>query len=81
MLEHDLRVWNVDLDELKATLRNAGHNELEGIVGTMAETFLEQGEERGLVKDLAEGKAEAFLRQAPIIVGTPAGVLEPRRRH
>ncbi len=73
VLEYVLRVYNVDLEELRINLRNEGHAELEATVGTIAQTLLEQGEERGLAKGLAEGraqgKAETFLRQARIRFG------------
>ncbi len=56
------------LGELTARLREGGHNEMEALVGTIAETLLEQGEARGLRRGLAagkaEGKAEALLRLA-----------------
>ncbi len=48
VLEYVLRVYNVDQDSLRATLRTGGHNELEALMGTIAETLLEQGEARGL---------------------------------
>lgn len=81
LFEYILRVYGVDLDELLRTLRNLGHTELEAIVGTIAETLLEQGEKRGLAKGqalglakgealgLAKGKAETLLRQAGIRFG------------
>ncbi len=66
VLEYVLRVYNVDLDALRATLRTGGHNELEALMGTIAETLLEQGkaeglkagEARGLARGEAKGKAE-----------------------
>ena len=68
VLEYVLRVYDVDLGELTARLREGGHNEMEALVGTIAETLLEQGEARGLRRGLAagkaEGKAEALLRLA-----------------
>ncbi len=73
VIEYILRVYSVGLDELRTTLRNQGHNELEAIMGTIAETLLEQGEARGLsrgrLEGLAEGKAETFLRQARVRFG------------
>ncbi len=45
-------------------LRNAGHNELEATVGTIAETLLEQGKAVGLSEGRAAGKAETLLRLA-----------------
>ncbi len=71
VLEYVLRVYNVDMDDLRALLRTGGHNELEALVGTIAETLLEQGEARGLAKGearglakgKAEGKAETLRRQ------------------
>ena len=64
VLEYVLRVYDVDLGELTARLRAGGHNEMEALVGTIAETLLEQGEARGLRRGLAAGKAEALLRLA-----------------
>ena len=72
VLEYVLRVYDVDLDGLKTALRNGGHNELEAIMGTIAETLLEQGEARGLAKGealglskgIATGKAETLIRLA-----------------
>ncbi len=67
VLEYVLRVYNVDMDDLRATLRTGGHSEMEALVGTIAETLLEQGkaegEARGLAKGKAEGKAETLRRQ------------------
>ncbi|MDE0524879.1 MAG: Rpn family recombination-promoting nuclease/putative transposase [Boseongicola sp.] len=65
-LEYVVRVYDLEPDELKTLLRNEGHDELEAIVGTIAETLLEQGEARGLAKGeargLSKGKAESLLR-------------------
>ena len=58
VLEYVLRVYSLDLGELRARLRAEGHNELEAIVGTIAETLLEQGEVRGLAKGEALGLAK-----------------------
>ena len=72
-LEYVVRVYDLDLDDLRTILRNAGYNEMEATVGTIAETLLEQGEERGLAKGealgLSKGKAETFLSQARIKFG------------
>ena len=65
MIEYILRVHPLRLEDLKTMLRSAGYNELEAIVDTIAETLLEQGEERGLIK----GKANAFLLLARIKFG------------
>ena len=65
LFEYILHVYKEDLDELLSMLRNEGQTELEAIVGTIAETLLEQGEMRGLAK----GKAETLLRQAGIRFG------------
>ena len=58
-----------------------GHTESEAIVGTIADTLLEQGEARGLAKGLArglakgerlgiaKGKAETLIRLAGIRFG------------
>ena len=72
-LEYVVRVYDLDLDELRTILRNAGHNDMEADVGTIADTLLEQGEERGLTRGLkqgrAEGKAETLLRLARMRFG------------
>jgi hypothetical protein len=84
-MEYVLRVYDLGLEELRTRLRNEGHNEMEALVGTIAETLLEQGEVRGLAKGealglakgealglskgRAQGKAETFLRQARIRFG------------
>lgn len=66
VLEYVLRVYNVEFGELRTRLRDAGHTELEALVGTIAETLIEQGieqgEARGLLKGRAEGKAETLIR-------------------
>ncbi len=85
ILEYILRVYNVDLDNLRILLRNQGHTELEATMGTIAETLLKQGEALGRSKGEAlgrskgealgrskgrlEGKAETFLRQARVRFG------------
>ena len=73
LFEYIIRVYKEDPDELLSMLRNEGQTELEAIVGTIAETLLEQGEMRGLAKGealgLAKGKAETLLRQAGIRFG------------
>ena len=66
-LEYVVRVYDLELDELRTILRNAGHNEMEAIVGTIAETLLERGEERGF---------DAFLPAESLVE-----VFEPRRPH
>lgn len=60
VLEYVLRVYNVELGELKTRLRDAGHSEPEALVGTIAETLIEQGEARGLLKAKVEGKAKGW---------------------
>ncbi len=77
ILEYVLRVYDIGLEELRTTLRDQGHDEMEAIVGTIAETLLQQGEARGLSKGLlegraegrAEGKAETLLRLARLRFG------------
>ena len=62
LLEYVLQVYNVTQDELQTTLHEAGYHDLEALVGTIAETLLEQGEARGLAKGRVEGKAEILTR-------------------
>ncbi len=69
VLEYVLRVYNVDLEELRTILRDGGHNEMEALVGTIAETLLDQGEARGLDRGRTEGKVETLLRLARIRFG------------
>ena len=80
-MEYVLRVYDLGLEELRTILRNEGHNEMEALVGTIAETLLEQGEVRGLAKGealglakgkalgLAKGKAESLLHLARVKFG------------
>ena len=76
-MEYVLRVYDLGMEELRTRLRNEGHNEMEALVGTIAETLLEQGEVRGLAKGraqgealgLAKGKAETFLHLAQVKFG------------
>jgi hypothetical protein len=72
-MEYVLRVYDLGLEELRTRLRNEGHNEMEALVGTIAETLLEQGEVRGLAKGealgLAKGKAETLLHLARVKFG------------
>ena len=58
ILEYVVRTYDdVDIDDLKAALLREGHTELEVVMGTIAETLLEQGSERGFAKGKAEGLA------------------------
>ena len=66
ILEYVVRTYDdVEIDGLKAALLQQGHKKLEALVGTIAETLLEQGTERGFAKGKAEGKAEG---QADILL-------------
>ncbi len=55
-----------DMDALQANLRAAGFDEMEGLVGTIAEALMERGEARGLERGKAEGleqgKADGLTR-------------------
>ena len=63
VIEYILRVYdNVDIEGISEALRRENASDLEAYVGTIADTLLEQGEARGLVKGLAEGKAETLTR-------------------
>ncbi len=44
-----------DMDALRANLRAAGFDEMEGLVGTIAEALMERGEARGLKRGEARG--------------------------
>ena len=50
------------MDALRANLRAAGFDEMEGLVGTIAEALMERGEARGLEQGLEQGKAEGLKR-------------------
>ena len=64
ILEYVVRTYDdVEIDGLKAALLQQGHTELEALVGTIAETLLEQGSERGFAKGMAEGKADTLRMQ------------------
>ena len=59
ILEYVVRTYDdVEIDGLKAAMRQQGHTELEALVGTIAETLLKQGAERGFIEGKAEGKVE-----------------------
>ena len=55
-----------DMDALRANLRAAGFDEMEGLVGTIAEALMERGEARGLKRGkavgLEQGKAVGLTR-------------------
>ena len=51
---------DADMDALRANLRAAGVDEMEGLMGTMAEALMEQGMERGLERGLERGKIEGL---------------------
>ena len=69
---------DADMDALRANLRAAGVDEMEGLMGTMAEALmvqgkarglergkiegLERGLERGKIEGLEQGKAESLTR-------------------
>ena len=49
---------DADMDALEANLRAAGVDEMEGLMGTMAEALMVRGKARGL----EQGKAEVLMR-------------------
>ena len=51
-----------DMDALRANLRAAGFDEMEGLVGTIAEALMERGEARGLKRGLERGEARGLER-------------------
>ncbi len=51
-----------DLEVLRAGLREAGYDEMEGLVGTIAEALMEQGKARGLAEGEARGLAKGLER-------------------
>ncbi len=75
ILEYILRVYDDDMDTLRTLLRNEGQNELEELMGTIAETLLKQGEALGIKKGEALGikKGEALGK-----AGTLTRLLERR---
>ena len=63
ILEHILSTRNnVTLAGLQSELQQEGFYELEALVGTIAETLLKQGEERGLAMGEKRGLAEGVER-------------------
>ena len=64
IMEYILRVYDdLDIAEFRQRLRQVDMAEdLEAIVGTIADTLLEQGSEQGFAKGLAEGKADDLSR-------------------
>ena len=63
VLEYVLRVYNVELGELRTRLRDAGHTELEALVGTIADTLIKQGIEQGEARGLLKGEAHGAERK------------------
>ena len=53
---------DADMDALRENLRAAGGNEMEGLMGTLAEALIERGKARGLAEGLEQGKAEGLTR-------------------
>ncbi len=51
-----------EMDALRANLRAAGFDEMEGLVGTIAEALMERGEARGLERGLKRGEARGLER-------------------
>ena len=91
ILEYLLRVYhNVSMDRLRESLRRDGHEDLETLVGTIAESLLRQGEERGLAegearglargeeRGMAKGKAETLARLLERRFGTLPGNIRNR---
>ena len=61
LLEYVVRTYDdVDIDALKSALLREGHEKLEVVMGTIAETLLEQGSEQGFAKGLAAGEAKGL---------------------
>ena len=52
-----------EMDALRANLRAAGFDEMEGLVGTIAEALMERGEARGLERGKAEGLTRLLERR------------------
>ncbi len=51
-----------EMDALRANLRAAGFDEMEGLVGTIAEALMERGEARGLKRGLERGLEQGLER-------------------
>ncbi len=51
-----------EMDALRANLRAAGFDEMEGLVGTIAEALMERGEARGLKRGLEQGLEQGEAR-------------------
>ena len=73
VLNYIVRVMNTRPAALEAALRRAKPERWENLMGTIAETWIEQGEARGKAVGIAEGeargKAETFLRLARLRFG------------
>ena len=73
LLHYIVRVMNTQPVTLETALRQAKPERWETLMGTIAETWMEQGEARGKAVGIAEGeargKAEAFLRLAHLKFG------------
>ncbi len=79
VVEYILRVYDVDMEDLKAALRRDGQREMEALMGTIADTLIKQGhedgraegraegvkagEQRGLTRGREEGRADTLRRQ------------------
>ena len=72
ILEYVIRIYAVDIDQVRATLRQTGNTELEALMDTIADNLLKQGRAEGeahgkmvgFAEGKAEGKVETFLRLA-----------------
>jgi len=63
MIEYIMRTYpDVGLDDLIDRLSVAGADEMEGLVGTIAETLEARGEARGITKGMAEGEARGIAK-------------------
>ncbi len=58
MVEYILRVYDVDMEDLKSALRRDGQREMEALMGTIADTLIKQGHEDGI----AEGRADTLRK-------------------
>ena len=80
VLHYIVRVMNTQPMTLQIALRQAKPERWETLMGTIAETWIEQGEARGKVAGITEGKAETFLRLAHLKFGDlPARRIEAVR--
>jgi len=62
VVEYILRVYDVDMEELKAALRRDGQTEMEALMGTIADTLMKQGHAEGRAEGLKAGEQQGLAK-------------------